>query len=117
MDDEELREKVARLRAAGFGKAGRRSVVDRTDAIQGALEAELRAEMAASLGRAAHKVEVALVALEEAGRTGDPGGWDEARRAALRAKWELQVHREALGLYRHDDLDRLYPIPARPRKA
>jgi hypothetical protein len=90
------------------------------------LETEIRAEIAAALGRAEDKVNVALLQLELAGRALDaaPPGPERRRLAAafnalrdeaLQARWELLVHREAVGFRRNAILNELYPIPDRAR--
>lgn len=72
------------------------------------VEQEIVGEMAAALGRAGSKLEEAIARVHAAG----PAERPSLRRAVLRARWELEVHRESLGIRRHDDLDHLYPIPA-----
>lgn len=96
------------------------------------VEREIAQEMASSLGRAADKVNVALLELEVIGAQID----DLARRSparapveiaarveqfntqreiAVRCLWELRVQRECIGIRRNEDLARDYPIP--PRRA
>jgi hypothetical protein len=86
------------------------------------LEVEIVREMAAALGRAEAKVVAALLRLELAGKAldaaeGPPARarcaaeFDARRRDALRARWELAIQREAVGLRRNAILDQLYPIP------
>ncbi len=86
------------------------------------LEIEIAQEMASSLGRAAEKVDVALLELELLGRAVDDAPTVEARaervaafnakrELAVRALWELRVHREAIGLRRNEELAKTYPIP------
>lgn len=110
MDRDELARKAHLLKGATPTERATRAVAG--------VEAELRGEAAASMGRAADKVAAALAAL----RAADPGDSPEAiaafnalRDRALRAKWELRVHREAVGLRSHDALDALYPVPPRRR--
>lgn len=90
------------------------------------LETEIRAEIAAALGRAEDKVNVALLRLELAGRAlhGAPPGperrrlvatFNALREEALHARWELLVHREAVGFRRNAILNELYPVPVRAR--
>lgn len=90
------------------------------------LETEIRAEIAAALGRAEDKVNVALLRLELAQRrlaTEPPGperrrlvaAFDALRDEALHARWELLVHREAVGFRRNAILNELYPVPPRMR--
>jgi hypothetical protein len=85
------------------------------------LQREILQEMASALGRAEDKVNVALLELEVEGKALDAmaptdpsrpksiARFDELRERALRALWELRVHREALGLRRHDKLAELLP--------
>jgi hypothetical protein len=118
------------LHRAGAGPGAR---LRRTDVVHESLLAELRAEMAAALGRAGDKVGTALEdlaaaenALEEPHPDGEanPGvrnaRWEayELRYArAERALWQLRVHREALGLLRHDPLKWLFPLPPKRKRA
>lgn len=39
--------------------------------------------------------------------------FDARRDDALRARWELVIQREAVGIRRNDIIERLYPIPPR----
>jgi hypothetical protein len=93
-------------------------------AAQEALEKEIIHEMAQALGRAGEKVDVALLRLDLAGKAlaaaTDPGerarltvAFNALRDAALTARHELRIHREAVGIRRNDALDREYPIPPR----
>jgi hypothetical protein len=87
------------------------------------LEQEIASEMAAALGLSEEKLLVALLELERAGlrleraRPGSAeydtlaGRFNELRRDALRRRWELQIHREALGFLRNQVLEELYPVP------
>jgi len=85
-------------------------------------EAELRAEKAAALARIAGNLEGILGELqrrrEEFGRlpTEDRAraaeAYDTLREQARLYRWYLVVQREALGLFRHEDVDRHYPPPA-----
>jgi hypothetical protein len=98
----------------------------RLDVAQGrtALEMELVQEMAAALGRAEEKLLVALLEIEVAAQAlaaaRDPGerreravAFNAARDRALRRRWELGIHREAIGIRRNEILERMYPIPGR----
>ena len=91
---------------------------------QATLEQEIVAEIAAALGRTAAKLDHALLRLELAGgdldRATNPAEratcaarFEALRRAALQARHELLIHREAVGIRRNDMLETLYPIPAR----
>ncbi|HEU4532783.1 MAG TPA: hypothetical protein VFS00_01650 [Polyangiaceae bacterium] len=86
------------------------------------LEQEIASEMAAALGQSEEKLLVALLEVERAGLKlgrARPGAeydaladrFNELRRDALRRRWELQIHREALGFLRNQVLEELYPVP------
>lgn len=87
---------------------------------QASLEAEIRQEMANSLGRAATKVDVALLELElieqEVRQSGQKPTaeqierYNQQRELALRARLDLRIHREAVGLRNNDGLKLTYPI-------
>ncbi len=89
-----------------------------------AVEAELLQQKAATLARISGTLSGLI---EEARRRHSqlrhlpPDDLERARAAYLevRAKaerylWYLMVQREALGLYRHERLEELYPIPPQP---
>ncbi len=87
-----------------------------------ALELEILQEMASSLARAGDKVDHALLELEVLGHEIDAArdsaararrvtAFNEKREVALKALWELKVHREAIGLRQHHALAQMYPIP------
>jgi len=89
---------------------------------QDTLEQEIIREMASALGRAEDKLNAALLRLELAGRalaaavdTGERRrcavAFNAERTRALRARWELVIQREAVGLLRNDVVDQFYPIP------
>jgi hypothetical protein len=86
------------------------------------LEREIIEEMAHALrrtddklGRALHQLELAGRELETASDRRERGArvatYNQQRQRALQARWELIIHREALGFRRHDDVDRIHPIP------
>ena len=90
------------------------------------LEREIIHEMAAALGRSGEKVDVALLRLELAGRALAAAtdahererlvvAFNARRDEALKARQELRIHREAVGIRRNDALDREYPIPPRAK--
>ncbi|MEL6344223.1 MAG: hypothetical protein AAFV53_13975 [Myxococcota bacterium] len=92
----------------------------------GSLEQEILSEMAAALGRAGEKVDYNLLRLELAdeaiAKASSPverrrkiQAYNKIREDALRARWELKVHREALGFVRNRQLEELYPVPPRRR--
>jgi hypothetical protein len=84
-------------------------------------ESEIRAEKAAALARIAGTLEGLLAELQRrredlARLAGDVRARAVEEYAALRDqarlyRWYLVVQREALGLFRHDDVDRHYPLP------
>ena len=98
----------------------------------GAVERELMAEMAAALGRSEAHVTAALDELRAIGETLDElersgmeptaeelvqrvARFNEVRELCERRRWELIVHREALGFRRSEIVEQTYPIPARRR--
>ena len=115
----ELKDRDAESRPAHLDRIAAR--VD-TGMTPRSLERELLEEMAQALARAHDKMAVALLDLTEAERavTAAAGeseyrarvtAYQQRRERALTARWELMIHREALGFHRHDDLERSYPIP------
>ncbi len=93
------------------------------DQAQAQLEQEIIREMAAALGRAEDKLNHALLRLELAGQDVAAAGDDAERRRcierfnalrleALRARHELLIQREAVGMRRNAILETLYPVPA-----
>ena len=97
---------------------------------QADLAREVLQEMASALGRAEAKVEAAIVRLDLGSRSIDAmldrtdrdaawrtelndriGAFNREREVALQARWELLVHREALGFRRNEELTTDYPIP------
>jgi hypothetical protein len=95
-------------------------------AAQEQLEKEIIREMAQALGRSGEKVDVALLRLDLAGRAvaaatsdderaGAVARFNALREDALRARHELRIHREAVGIRRNESLDTTYPIPPRLR--
>jgi hypothetical protein len=117
---------IRELRDSGFESPYLDRLRARHDvaAAQEELEKELIREMAEALGRSGEKVDVALLRLEVSGRAlaaaDDPAERDRLaaefnalRNAALQARHELRIHREAVGIRRNDCLDTQYPIPPR----
>ncbi|MEW6435110.1 MAG: hypothetical protein AB1730_26720 [Myxococcota bacterium] len=86
-----------------------------------ALDSELNKERADALGRAGKQLELALEQCQAllvqlraaAGRERRRliGEYREARAGAEKWRWYLTIQREAMGLARHDDVERLYPTP------
>lgn len=90
------------------------------------LEHEILHEMACALGRAEEKVNLALLRLERARleletaasakeRAERARTFNSLRDAAFQARYELHVHREAVGIRRNECLEQLYPVPPRVR--
>lgn len=86
------------------------------------IEREILQEIAEALGRSEERLEYALLELDvvEQSLRASPDPTQEAaliashakwRDEALRRRWELEVHREALRMYDHSMLDTLHPIP------
>jgi hypothetical protein len=95
--------------------------VKRDFANTSAWEAELNKERAGALGLTARELEAALEVCRGLATTLDalpPGAlrdltledYREARTESERQRWNLCVQREAVGLRRHDEVDRFYPI-------
>ena len=116
---------VRELRDSGFESPyldRLRSRVD-VETAQEQLEKEIVREMALALGRSGEKVDVALLRLELAAK--DVAAAADGERAvlverfnalrddALKARHELRIHREAVGIRRNEGLDAMYPIPPR----
>ena len=92
------------------------------------LEQEIMREMAQALSRAANKVNFRLLELDvlAAKITDEKYGpartkqlrrtYEQKRENARRARWELKVHREALGFIQNDELEEIYPIPPKLEK-
>jgi hypothetical protein len=86
------------------------------------LSKEVLEEQAAHLGRLARLLEAEIEELRALLRRMEGLGGEQLevvrrdfarqRRRALRARWYLEVQREAVGFRSHRDLDRCYPIPA-----
>ena len=90
------------------------------------LEREIVQEMASALGRAGDKVDYAFLRLDVVARAIDcaatPGErrkrieqWNALREEAIEARYELRIHREAVGLRRNGVLEAMYPTPPRRR--
>ena len=85
-----------------------------------AVVAQIQAEKAGALARAANKLERAWTVAHELGegvRSGvvDIERYRVAREASRRARWELRIHREAMRLAWHADYDARWPeLPVTP---
>ncbi|HEY3120692.1 MAG TPA: hypothetical protein VGL15_08715 [Vicinamibacteria bacterium] len=81
------------------------------------VEIEIAEEKTAVLARIAGRLqslidEAAGLRTEvAAGRRRAIAAYEAVRQQARLYRWYLEVQREAVGLSRHDDLDRLYPVP------
>ncbi len=91
---------------------------------QDAIQRDLQAERAAALARATEQLESALaeLAAADAASVAEPTpSARELRREALRHAgerlWFLVIHREAIGLRRHDDLYEALRVPREVRAA
>ena len=129
MLDQRVRALVRELRDSGIESPYLDRLRARLDPAraQGELEKELVREMALALGRTEDKLNVALLRLE-LGLQGLARAADDEERArctahvrglraeALRARHELLIHREAVGIRRNECLETIYPIPALPRR-
>jgi hypothetical protein len=117
---------VRELRDAGIESPYLERLRARHDvfAAQEQLEKEIIKEMAEALGRSGEKVDLAFLRLDLAGKAlaaaTDPDerarlatAFNALRSAAITARHELRIHREAIGIRRNDALDREYPIPPR----
>ena len=118
---------VRKLKADGFESA----YLDRLHQRLGAeeeemrLEVEVRAEIAAALGRSGLKADAAFLEMEVAKQAVEraaPGeraeavrAFNEARARAEEARLHLRIHREAVGFRQHEEISRLYPLPPRLR--
>ena len=85
------------------------------------VEQDLQEERAAALARIAGRLGELVAGLAEARaewahasseeRPALLAGFRRLREEARLYRWYLEVQRDAIGLRRHDDLDRTYPIP------
>lgn len=100
------------------------STKNRADTLA-AVEAEIREEMAASLGRVGQRLEACIeelgrlateaAAADVPSRTALVARYNELRAEAEEHLFALVVQREAMGLRNHTGLERTYPIPPRLR--
>ncbi len=94
----------------------------RTQVLHEAFEWELNRERAATLGRAAHRLEKQLRLcqrlLHRLDAEDDPApealeAYRSARDECERLRWTLCVQREVVGLIDHRPVHRTYPLPPR----
>lgn len=124
MIDPLLRERVDRLARQGVESPYLDRLRARINPEQAVadIEREILQEIAEALGRSEERLEYALLELDlvEQSLRASPDPAQEAdlaasharwRDEALRRRWELEVHREALRMYDHSMLDALHPIP------
>ena len=106
----------ARVLRADHAATERQRRSQRSGSAHDALLAEMKGEQAAALGRAGRKLGDALAAARAllAGLDRDDPEAVAAYRAryaeAERARWELHVHRECLGLFDQSSLLAFYPL-------
>jgi hypothetical protein len=86
------------------------------------VQSEVDQERASALGRAGRKVQEQFDRCQQLiGRIDANDGpidellaeYREARQAFEQRRWQLYVHREAIGLNDHRWVDRVFPMPAR----
>ena len=119
---------VQKLKSDGFESKYLNRLAERIPALREhrSVEHEIMEEMAYALGQASDKVNVELLELDvldhKIAEAADPDrrsrlieSFNRKREAAKRARWELKVHREALGFLRNDELEDIYPIPPKRR--
>ena len=81
----------------------------------GCTELELRAEMAAALGRLGRKLDSLILQLQNLAKAGEAS--EEFRKLQKEAElhlWYLMVQREAIGIRDHKNVFECYPIPDLP---
>jgi hypothetical protein len=119
---------VRKLKADGFESKYLDRLAERIPGLRErhGIEQEIMAEMAYALGQACNKVNFELLELDvlAAEIDAEPNterrarlvdAFNRKRFNARRARWELKVHREALGFLRNDELEDIYPIPPKLR--
>jgi hypothetical protein len=110
--DDEIRRRARTAARSHAGRPGAAGAV--ASSAFDALRAELDRERAGALGRAGQKLADAIAAVRAAT---DPTEYESLHESARRARWELEVVREAVGLRHHGVLDELYPMPPRSRSS
>lgn len=127
MIDPLLRERIDRLTREGVESPYLDRLRKRTspEQVVADVEREIVQEIAQALGRSEERLEHALLELDLVERdlralemTPDPAREAELiashkrwRETALKRRWELEVHREALRMYDHSLIDKMHPIP------
>lgn len=88
---------------------------------------EIVEEIAKSLGHSGELLEGVLAQLETLGKKLEGledtamynslvERYNDLRKEALQRREMLMIHREAIGLWKHRDIDACYPIPPKKRK-
>jgi hypothetical protein len=130
MDDSSWRPMIEALQQKGFRSNYLERLQRRLQIATGreSLEQEMLQEMAASLGRAEDRINVALLRCEVLGReldeveaqrprpddyAGRVAAFNAQRDEALRFREYLLIQREAIGLRNNAQLETLYPLPPR----
>ena len=133
MQDKELKNRLTALVKEGVESPyidRLRARVDPSQVVTD-IQREIVSEMAQALGHSEEKLERALLELDviahrikALGPTPNPAAlaelearFDAQRERCLKRRWELEVHREAVGFRNHEALNRLHPIPPRRRRA
>jgi hypothetical protein len=80
------------------------------------VEREIRHEKARTLGKAGEELERACAEAWASFRS-NADDYRAARDRALRRRHVLILQREAMGLFGHADVDRLYPLPPEEKPA
>jgi hypothetical protein len=132
MHDPQLKERLAGLVREGIESPYLDRLQARVNPVQSLedVQREIYSEMAQALGRSEENLERELLELDVIAhrlralgpdadgdaRASLEAGFDAHRERALTRRWELEVHREALGFNDHTALDKLHPIPPAKRR-
>lgn len=127
MHDPQLKERLTALVREGVESPYLDRLQARVSPVQSLedIQREIFSEMAQALGRSEENLERELLELDviehrlrALGPNADPAArasleqrFDAHREKAITRRWELEVHREALGFNNHEALDKLHPIP------
>ena len=132
MQDPQLKERLTALVREGIESPYLDRLQARVNPAQSIedIQREIYSEMAQALGRSEENLERELLELDviehrlrALGPDADPdtrasleARFDAHRERAKTRRWELEVHREALGFDDHAALDKLHPIPPAKRR-